>query len=263
MKKENNNHIKITFTGDLMSSFAMNEYCRKGTDNYDYHCLFDNIRNRLYESDYVIANLETTISGKELKFTDSCGSFNTPKQFLEAVKEAGIDFVTTANNHILDRGIIGMVNTLDELDKMGIRHTGSYRKQDIQNEIIDFNGCRIAILSFTYGTNSEMNHCYLDENNEMLVDILRKQPTTFDFQILPPPDKKIQYLIERIKRKWSSIFHIRYQAQIYDTSSINDVDNLENLEYEERAINKIRAAKRDADLVYVCLHCGGQYNQDW
>lgn len=256
--KEMNDYFKLTFTGDIMCSQSMDEYCHTEGNNYNYHCLFDNIKDRLSESNYVIGNLETTISGEDAKYTSSCGSFNTPKQFLQAIKHAGIKFVTTANNHILDRGISGMINTLNELDKMGIRHAGTYRENEIKNEIIEFNSCRIAILSFTYGTNSEMNHCYLDDKNDYLIDILRKQPKEFDFQVFP--HNKIGYLIERIKRRVFPLFHIHYDMQVYDTSPVKSVNNPENRKYENRAINKIFKAKENADIVFVCLHSGGQYN---
>lgn len=240
----------------------MDNYCHIDNDNYNYDQIFEKILPSLSESDYIVANLETTVSGKEAKYTSSCGSFNTPEQFLLALKRAGISFVTTANNHILDRGLTGMFHTLEQLDTYGIRHTGTYRETEIDDNIIEIDSCRIAILSFTYGTNSELNHFFLNDSNDHLVDILRKQPTDFDFQTSPPQYRKIAFLKERVKRKLYAVLQKKYESQVYDTSSIQSVNNLENERYEERAMKKIIEAKKKADFVFVCLHSGGQYNSE-
>ena len=77
------------------------------------------------------------------------------QHFGEALKNIGIDVLSTANNHSLDKGYTGIVSTLDELDRIGIEHTGTYRNAEEQNTILvkDVNGIKIAFISFTYGTN--------------------------------------------------------------------------------------------------------------
>ena len=51
-------------------------------------------------------------------------SFNTPDEFADILPDAGFGFVSTANNHCLDRGTAGLYRTLDVLDRVGIGHTG-------------------------------------------------------------------------------------------------------------------------------------------
>ena len=67
------------------------------------------------------------------------------------MKAAGIDFVTLANNHVLDNGVPGAVRTLDVLDRIGLGHTGYYRSAADRAEhdipIIDVKGLRIAVLT--------------------------------------------------------------------------------------------------------------------
>lgn len=57
-------------------------------------------------------------------------SFNTPDRFVCSMKSAGIDYVSTANNHCLDRGTEGLIRTLDLLDQYGIKHFGTYRSKE-------------------------------------------------------------------------------------------------------------------------------------
>ncbi len=54
-------------------------------------------------------------------------TFNTPDSFASALTDAGIDVVTTANNHSLDRRFYGLSRTLDILDREGLKHTGTFR----------------------------------------------------------------------------------------------------------------------------------------
>lgn len=82
---------------------------------------------------------------------------NFPDEFAEAVKNEGINFVTTANNHLLDKGINGAMRTLDILDKYNISHIGSYRKIEKENnkiKILNIENVKIAFLAFTQNMNN-------------------------------------------------------------------------------------------------------------
>ena len=61
---------------------------------------------------------------------------NFPDEFAESVKKAGISLVTTANNHLLDKGINSALRTIDILNKYNITHTGSYKNQKEKNKLI-------------------------------------------------------------------------------------------------------------------------------
>ena len=91
---------------------------------------------------------------------------NFPDTFAESVKAAGIDFVTLANNHVLDNGVPGAVRTLDVLDRIGLAHAGSYRSAADRAEhdipIIDVKGLRIAVLTYTYGVNDYSTEHFFD-----------------------------------------------------------------------------------------------------
>ena len=60
----------------------------------------------------------------------------------------GVDVLSTANNHSLDKGYSGIVRTLDVLDEAGISHMGTYRSLEEQNKILikDVNGIKFAFL---------------------------------------------------------------------------------------------------------------------
>ncbi len=102
----------------------------------------------------LFGNLETTFAG-EARGYDGYPRFNSPAELGVAIKNIGIDVVSTANNHSMDTNESGVIATLDELDKIGLSHTGTYRSKEEQDKILikEVNGIKIAFLSFTYGTN--------------------------------------------------------------------------------------------------------------
>ena len=263
MISEKEKTIKITFTGDIMCSKEMNDACRLydgENGNYDYRQIFDKIKPMLQESNLVIGNLETPVAGERKEYTSSCGSFNTPEAFLYALKDAGINFVTTANNHILDRGIDGLKNTIKALHRNGIENSGTYLSPEQNIEVVNFNDCKIAILAFTYGTNSEINGCFLSENDDYMVNILRQQPQNYDFQIYPI--NKVRKFSIKLKQKIYNKLNHQYRFPAIDTSPVTSINNPDNKKYEERVLLKIKNAKQVADIVIVCLHSGGQYNSE-
>ena len=83
--------------------------------------------------------------------------FSAPDAFAEDLKKVGFDILVTANNHTVDKGKKGLERTLSILDSLNILHTGSFRNQQEHDSItplmIEAKGVKIALLSYTYGTN--------------------------------------------------------------------------------------------------------------
>lgn len=81
--------------------------------------------------------------------------FNYHPSVIDALREAGVALVTTANNHALDRGPAGLSATMDELDRRGMAFTGTIRpgaRRDFARRM----STRLGVLSFigcSYGTN--------------------------------------------------------------------------------------------------------------
>ena len=147
--------IHMSVIGDIMchSTNFKNAYSSSSKD-YDFSNTFKNIQSYIKESDIAVGNLETTFAGKSRGYS-GYPTFNTPEVLGENLKYLGIDVLSTANNHCMDKGYSGLKSTLDFLDEFGISHTGTSRSQEEQNTILikDVNGIKIAFLAFTYGTN--------------------------------------------------------------------------------------------------------------
>lgn len=145
--------LSIVVTGDIMCHNT--QYYEANTGNgYDFSYVFDNVKDYISSADLAIGNLETTFAGSKIGYS-SYPTFNTPEHLATDLKELGIDLVSTANNHCIDKGYNGLVKTIEELDNVGIMHSGTYASEEKSNEILNFyiNDIKIAFLSYTYGTN--------------------------------------------------------------------------------------------------------------
>lgn len=147
----------LAVCGDAMSHMPQTRDAYDSQDGaYDYKPMIRFAKPWIEQADYAVVNLETTFAGGP----DYSGfpAFNTPDALGDALKDAGFDLVSTANNHCLDRGYDGMVRTLDVLDNLGLAHVGTYRSAEeraAQNgvHVADVGGIKVAFLSYTYGTN--------------------------------------------------------------------------------------------------------------
>lgn len=145
--------IQLSVIGDIMChNTQYNDAYENGLYNFNY--VFDDIREELSQADYTVGNLETTFAGSSKGYS-SYPEFNTPESLALAIKDAGIDLVSTANNHSLDTRYYGIESTIDYLDQAGLVHTGTYKSKEAQDTttIADIKGLKVAFLSFTYGTN--------------------------------------------------------------------------------------------------------------
>ncbi len=147
--------ISISAVGDLMCHLPEIEYAKEGNDSLNFSSFFSYIKKYWKNSSLVMGNLETVIAGKNSKYS-GYPLFNSPEQFVEALRNSGFNLITTANNHALDRGVKGVFNTLEALKKNNINYEGTFLSQRDKDSLRIFNlkGIRLAVLAYTYGVNN-------------------------------------------------------------------------------------------------------------
>lgn len=141
--------------GDIMVHMPqLPAYFNKTTKEYELTPWFSQVKPLFQSADWVIGNLETPVAGEDLKYT-GFPRFNAPYELAEALAESGVDLVSTANNHSLDRGVPGIERTLVNLRKAGLIPVGTAEspEQAMKPVIVEKNGIRMGFLSYTYGTN--------------------------------------------------------------------------------------------------------------
>ncbi|MEJ5304945.1 MAG: CapA family protein [Ignavibacteria bacterium] len=146
--------IWISAVGDLMCHSPQIKDALKSDGRYDFSHMFEFVKPIISESDLAIGNLETVLAGSEKRFS-GYPLFNSPDEFVYAIKDAGFDILITSNNHCLDRGFYGLERTIKILDSLAIKHSGTYSSKEDAEKILIINikGIKLAILSYTYGTN--------------------------------------------------------------------------------------------------------------
>lgn len=87
--------------------------------NGDYSYPFHNTAEYFLNDDFTISNLECTFTDKNL-WSAQQFSFRAPSDYAQILTAGGVDFVTTANNHMLDFGQDGLNDSYAALEQYGI-----------------------------------------------------------------------------------------------------------------------------------------------
>lgn len=203
--------VKMAVVGDIMvHDYQYNEAYDPSTGEYDFMHNFQDAKKYFEGNDLVIGNLETTLGGPERGYA-SYPCFNTPDSFLDAVKDAGFNLLTTANNHSMDTGRNGVIRTLDMLDAYGIEHFGTYRSQEERDSIFykNVNGIRFAFLSYTYGTNGipvpEEYLVNLMDDDQMVLDIQEARKHADVVVVMPHMGNEYESYPRDIFVKWADM----------------------------------------------------------
>jgi hypothetical protein len=149
-------HFTLAATGDTFP----HENIQNAGEAQGYDYLFDHVRPFLKAADLAYTNFD----GAMLAGSAYTGypAFNYNPKLAAALKNAGIGLVSTANNHIMDRGPEGLDATLQVLHQAGIAQHGSGASQVADQPRPAYlpltltrggTSIRIAFLSFSWGTN--------------------------------------------------------------------------------------------------------------
>jgi len=149
--------ITISFVGDLMCHSSQFGYAMLKDSTYNFKPVYKYVKKYLSNTDFTIGNLETVLGGDSVQYR-GYPLFNTPDEFLTALKYAGFDLLITANNHSLDLGEYGLRRTIEQIKKDGLYYRGTFLSIYDRDEvkIIEIKGIKLSILSYTYGTNGNL-----------------------------------------------------------------------------------------------------------
>lgn len=156
--------LSIISVGDIL--FHMPQVnSAKEKDSYNFKPMFSQIKSLVESKDIAVANFETTVNPKKKPSGYPC--FNTPVQALEAIKSTGFDILLNDHNHSLDTGVEGLKSTNKYIKEYGFKVLGSGEPQEDKWLIVEKNGIKVGMLSYTYGTNVGIQYKdlinYIDE----------------------------------------------------------------------------------------------------
>ena len=161
----------LLFAGDAMQHGPQLKAARQPDGSFDFDYCFTEVKPIVEEADYAIVNLETPVG---LSTFSGYPQFSAPASYATALKNAGFDFILTANNHTVDRGHKGLKRTIEVLDSLGLPHVGTYVDSHARDSLLpmikNVKGFKLGFLNYTYDTNG------LPVTGGTVVDIIdRKQ----------------------------------------------------------------------------------------
>ncbi|MGI2298093.1 CapA family protein [Paenibacillus sp. GXUN7292] len=161
--------IRIAAAGDIMfHQTQLDSAYDANSKTYDFKSVFEDIKPIISAADLAIANFETTAAGSSRPYS-GYPVFNSPDEAIDAIKYAGFDVLTTANNHSLDTGSEGLKRTVEAIQSKGIDTVGTYNKKPESRVLMkDVKGIKVAILSYTESTNGLGSKYAADELNAMI-----------------------------------------------------------------------------------------------
>jgi poly-gamma-glutamate synthesis protein (capsule biosynthesis protein) len=146
--------ISINLVGDLMCHLPQTNNAKLSNGEYDFNPSFEYVKPYLKDADITIGNLETTFAGTGQPYA-GYPAFNSPDSYCTAIKNAGFDFLVTANNHSMDTREVGLLRTIEVIKKNNLGYAGTYLNQRDHDSIriLNIKGIKLGILNYTYGTN--------------------------------------------------------------------------------------------------------------
>ncbi|WP_050804696.1 CapA family protein [Sporosarcina newyorkensis] len=141
------NIATIGMIGDVLLHYPINTY-----PSYDF--AFEAVKEKMAGIDFLLANQESMPGGVELGLS-TYPKFNSPKHIIQDLQSAGVDMISLANNHTLDKGEIGVLKSIQHAQEYAMPYVGAYESIEDQEyqRIVEVNGIQIGVLAYTYGTN--------------------------------------------------------------------------------------------------------------
>lgn len=139
---------------------------------HDFGPMFDLVRERLSRADVALCHLTTPLA----RAGEPVGGDGlvAPAELATAIAAAGYDVCSTASDHAFDAGPDGVAATLDELDRVGVLHTGTTRDgaAPAAPAVVDVGGgVSVANLAYTFdaGPDGEGADRYVSASNPLRI----------------------------------------------------------------------------------------------
>ncbi|MDL2259395.1 CapA family protein [Deltaproteobacteria bacterium OttesenSCG-928-K17] len=144
--------LTLMATGDIMAHLPVTQSALLAGGGYDFRPHFKYVRPMLMNADLVIGNLETPLAGGR---PSGYPGFNGPDELAAALKWAGFNALTLANNHSLDQGWAGLQRTAEVVRDEGLMYVGAYLSaaDRAAPRLFKAAGVTVGLGGYTYGVN--------------------------------------------------------------------------------------------------------------
>lgn len=156
--------VRLLFGGDVMLSRYVARLARLKRDPA---WPWRQVAARFAAADIACVNLESPFSDRPLR-TSANMIFRAEPDMIQGLVAAGVDVVSTANNHARDCGAHGVGFTIDWLKRHGIAAAGTGHSEEEAHTgaVIERAGTRFGFLAYTY---DQSNGNYRDTDARVAV----------------------------------------------------------------------------------------------
>lgn len=163
--------LHLAFVGDIMpgTTFPTNSLPEN-----DGKTLFKDVKELLSSADVAAGNMEgaladqgeTTKKGGKFSY-----SFRVPTRYGKLLADAGLDFMSMANNHAFDFGLDGVKSTEHTLETNGIAYAGISGRTE--SAVVERDGVRYGFCAFGHNSYT-LKHADLENVKRILSDLKKR-----------------------------------------------------------------------------------------
>lgn len=159
-EEKKNSVVHLCCAGDNLIHDNIYEEARTADGGFDFTPCYEPCKKLIEGADLAILNQETLVNSAFAPSTYP--QFSTPTEDGDAVIDFGFNVVSMSNNHVLDMGPTGLINSLDYWKSKGVLSYGAYRDAADADDIKlkEINGITFAFLGYMEHTNG----IYLPQN---------------------------------------------------------------------------------------------------
>ena len=120
---------------------------------YDFDVIFEDLNDIMKKSDVNFYFEQSMVGGKDLGLSFNY-SYNSPAELVTSLSKLGFNAMSLASYHSYDKGIAGIKNAVQTVvdNKFVYAGVNDTEENRLKNNIIEKNGLKIALLSYTTGT---------------------------------------------------------------------------------------------------------------
>lgn len=146
----------IRFIGEISVDKNVLSAALQPDGSYAFDDMLSMVSGAVSGADYTVANVEGSMGGIGSGYSGKT-DYNTPETLIDALKAIGVDMLTLANDHALDAGFDGLIDTISNCIACDMDYVGgaSTAEEHATPKIVEINGINVCFLNYTTTLNSK------------------------------------------------------------------------------------------------------------
>lgn len=208
---------KITSLGNLIVHDSQIKGAKTINNSYNFDKSFEYINTNLKNSDLAIGIIEGSFGGGS---PSGYPYFNMPDEFLDSCKNSGLDLVTFATNHTIDKGASGFNRSLDKIKEKNLIPIGVRKDSSTPNyTVYEIDGHKIGFFAYTYKTDANGGESI---NGISIPSSIKNLINTFSYNRLDKFNSEVNSIIKSMKSEdVEFIFSSIHWGEEYKTTENN------------------------------------------